>query len=189
MFFVCRLANRMDDCFYISCYGLRWNTKLIKMPLFSNKFSPKTIPVRKLDTSVLRNEFGSDYAAKELSIDIQPLKLKFGDFEVSFEDGHWIPGMTCTYMLSYFLENSIYILYLKVLYSVASGKAALTHKENIRLRKELEQLEEENNMLRLKFEVLLDMMTDKTVEAEQQAEIQRSQSMGSLKQKNKKYKW
>ncbi|CAF4845828.1 unnamed protein product [Pieris macdunnoughi] len=132
------------------------------MPLFSNKFSPKSIPVRKFDTSVIRNEFGSDYAAKELSIDIQPLKLKFGDFEISFEDGQWIP---------------------------ASGKAGLTHKENIRLRKELEQLEEENNMLRLKFEVLLDMMTDKTVEAEQQAEIQRSQSMSSLKQRNKKYKW
>ncbi|CAG4983226.1 unnamed protein product [Colias eurytheme] len=132
------------------------------MPLFSNKFSPKTIPVRKQDTSVLRNEFGSDYASKELSIDIQPLKVKLGEFEISFEEGQWIP---------------------------ASGKAGVAHKENIRLKKELEQLEEENNMLRLKFEILLDMMTDKTVEAEQQADIQRSQSLGSLKQKSKKYKW
>ncbi|XP_038212089.1 protein chibby homolog 1, partial [Zerene cesonia] len=132
------------------------------MPLFSNKFSPKSIPVRKQDTSILRNEFGSDYASKELSIDIQPLKVKLGDFEISFQEGQWIP---------------------------ASGKAGAAHKENIRLKKELEQLEEENNMLRLKFEVLLDMMTDKTVEAEKQAEIQRSQSLGSLKQKSKKYKW
>jgi hypothetical protein len=44
-------------------------------------------------------------------------------------------------------------------------------------------------MLRLKFEILLDMMTDKTVEAEQQAEVQRAQSMGSLKMKSKKQRW
>lgn len=53
------------------------------------------------------------------------------------------------------------------------------------MKKELEQLEEENNVLRLKFEILLDMMTDKTVEAEQ-AEIQRAQSLSSLKAKGKK---
>lgn len=70
----------------------------------------------------------------------------------------------------------------------ASGKAGAAHKENIRLKNELERLEEENNMLRLKFEILLDMMTDKTVEAEQQ-ELQRAQSMGNLKQKGNKKKW
>ncbi|KPJ19697.1 Protein chibby-like 1 [Papilio machaon] len=133
------------------------------MPLFSNKFTPKTIPVRRNDTSVIRNEFGSDYAAKELSIDLSPLKIKLGDFEVSFEEGQWIP---------------------------ASGRAGAAHKENLRLKKELEQLEEENNMLRLKFEILLDMMTDKTVEAEQQQQedVQRAQSLSSLK-KTKKQKW
>lgn len=62
------------------------------MPLFSNKFTPKTIPVRRNDTSVIRNEFGSDYASKELSIDLSPLKIKLSDFEVSFEEGQWIPG-------------------------------------------------------------------------------------------------
>ncbi|KOB52157.1 putative leucine-rich protein, partial [Operophtera brumata] len=128
------------------------------MPLFSNKFSPKTIPVRRQDTSVIKNEFGSDYASKELSLDIAPLKLKLGDFDVSFEDGQWIP---------------------------ASGKAGTAHKENLRLKTELDRLEEENNMLRLKFEILLDMMTDKTVEAEQE-QMQRAQSLGSLKQKSKK---
>ncbi|XP_072931876.1 protein chibby homolog 1 [Epargyreus clarus] len=132
------------------------------MPLFSSKFTPKTIPVRRQDTSVLKNELGSDYASKELSIDIGPLKLKLGDFEITFEDGQWIP---------------------------ASGRAGAAHKEVIRLKKELERLEEENNMLRLKFEILLDMMTDKTVEAEQQAEIQKAQSLGSLKVRKKKEKW
>ncbi|XP_041978436.1 protein chibby homolog 1 [Aricia agestis] len=128
------------------------------MPLFSSKFTPKTIPVRKQDTAVLKNEFGSEFASRELSIEVPPLKLKLGDFEVTFDEGQWIP---------------------------ASGKAGVAHKENIRLKKELEQLEEENNMLRLKFEILLDMMTDKTVEAEQ--DIQKAQS-NSLKVKNKKNK-
>lgn len=62
------------------------------MPLFSSKFTPKTIPVRKQDTTVLKNELGSDYASKELSLDVNPLKLKLGDFEISFEDGQWNPG-------------------------------------------------------------------------------------------------
>lgn len=75
----------------------------------------------------------------------------------------------------------------RYIFSSASGRAGAAHKENIRLKKELEQLEEENNMLRLKFEILLDMMTDKTVEAEQ--DMQRSQSLGSLKVKGKKQKW
>ncbi|CAH2106248.1 unnamed protein product [Euphydryas editha] len=131
------------------------------MPLFSNKFSPKSIPIRRHDTSVIKNELGSEYASRELSIDLEPLKLKLGEFELSFEEGQWIP---------------------------ASGRAGAAHKENMRLKKELEQLEEENNMLRLKFEILLDMMTDKTVEAEQQ-EMQRAQSLGSLKPKSKKQKW
>ncbi|KAJ2945973.1 hypothetical protein O0L34_g4892 [Tuta absoluta] len=130
------------------------------MPLFSNKFAPRTIPVRRQDTAVIKNEFGSDYAAKELALDVGPIKMKLGDFEMSYEDGQWIP---------------------------ASGKAGAAHKENIRLKKELEHLEEENNMLRLKFEILLDMMTDKTVEAEQY-EMQRAQSLGSLKTK-KKHRW
>nr|XP_021207846.2 major facilitator superfamily domain-containing protein 10 isoform X3 [Bombyx mori] len=75
-----------------------------------------------------------------------------------------------------------------LLTSSASGRAGAAHKENLRLKNELDRLEEENNMLRLKFEILLDMMTDKTVEAEQ-AELQRSQSLSSLKQKSKKSKW
>lgn len=69
------------------------------MPLFSNKFSPKSIPVRKQDTTVLKSELGSDYASKELSLDVGPLKLKLGDFEISFEEGQWIPGKWSKFIL------------------------------------------------------------------------------------------
>ncbi|GBP35687.1 Protein chibby homolog 1 [Eumeta japonica] len=129
----------------------------------SNKFSPKKIPVRKIDTHILKKELGNEYASKELSLDVGPLKLKLGDFEISFEDGQWIP---------------------------VSGRAGAAHKENVELKKELQQLEEENNMLRLKFEIVLDMLTERTVEAEQNAELQRAQSLGSLRNKHKsKQKW
>lgn len=88
-------------CFDYSCIPqlkvylqdqLQYLGSKITMPLFSNKFAAKSIPVRRQDTSVIKNEFGSDYAAKELSLDVGPLKLKLGDFEVSFEEGQWIPG-------------------------------------------------------------------------------------------------
>lgn len=40
-----------------------------------------------------------------------------------------------------------------------SGKVSGTFKENEKLTKEVKRLEEENNLLRLKFDVLLDMVT------------------------------
>lgn len=66
------------------------------------------------------------------------------------------------------------------------GKSGGSTQRNHKTKNELEQLEEENNMLRLKFEILLDMMTDKTIEEQ---EMQRAQSLSSLKQKSKKQKW
>lgn len=65
-----------------------------EMPLFANKFTPKSIPLRKTETSVLKKEFGSDVANKELSLNIEEVKLKLGEFELVFEDGQWIPGMS-----------------------------------------------------------------------------------------------
>lgn len=79
------------------------------MPLFSSKFTPKTIPVRKQDTSVIKKEFGSDYASSELSIDVGPLKIKLGDFEVSFEDGQWIPGNN--YFTTNFKEVNLTLIF------------------------------------------------------------------------------
>jgi hypothetical protein len=74
------------------------------MPLFSSKFSAKTIPVRRQDTSVIKKEFGSDYASKELSLDMGPLTIKLGDFDVSFEEGQWIPGRPIFYLI----KNNIF---------------------------------------------------------------------------------
>lgn len=80
------------------------------MPLFGNKFTPRSIPVRKQDTSVIKNEFGTDYASRELSIDVPPLSLKLGDFEISFEDGQWIPGKSSNGLQNYTFVSRIWSL-------------------------------------------------------------------------------
>ncbi|XP_023290594.1 protein chibby homolog 1 isoform X5 [Orussus abietinus] len=47
-----------------------------------------------------------------------------------------------------------------------SGKAAETFKENERLHIEMKKLREENNLLKLKLEVLLDMLSRTTAESQ-----------------------
>ena len=43
-------------------------------------------------------------------------------------------------------------------FALESGKVGSTFKENEKLKKEVRRLEEENNLLKLKFDVLLDMV-------------------------------
>lgn len=43
-------------------------------------------------------------------------------------------------------------------FALESGKVGGTFKENEKLKKEVRRLEEENNLLKLKFDVLLDMV-------------------------------
>ncbi|CAK9796696.1 Protein chibby homolog 1 [Anthophora plagiata] len=107
------------------------------MPLFSNKFSPKKTPSRKAGISLANKDFNSKSIEKEFGLNIGPIRLKLGDQETIFEAGSWIPE---------------------------SGKIGGTYKENERLKKEIKRLEDENNLLKLKFEVLLDMLTQKTAE-------------------------
>lgn len=80
---------------------------------------------------------------KELGPNIGPIRLKLGDQETVFESGSWIPE---------------------------SGKIGGTYKENEKLKKEIKRLEDENNLLKLKFEVLLDMLTQTTAECHSQKE-------------------
>ncbi|XP_075231887.1 beta catenin antagonist chibby [Lycorma delicatula] len=73
-----------------------------------------------------------------LVLDIEPIKIKLGEQESVFEDGDWIP------------ENGI---------------IGEKHKENEELKNCIQRLEEENNLLRLRAEILLDMLTQTTAEA------------------------
>ncbi|XP_043282564.1 protein chibby homolog 1 [Venturia canescens] len=107
------------------------------MPFFTNKFSPKKIPTRKADVSLANKDLSPKRIERELGPDIGPIKLRLGDQEATFDEGLWIPE---------------------------TGKASGTFRENEKLRKEVKKLEEENNLLKLKFELLLDMLTETTAE-------------------------
>ncbi|XP_031833096.1 beta catenin antagonist chibby [Nomia melanderi] len=107
------------------------------MPLFSNKFSPKKTPTRKVGVFLINKDLSPQRIEKELGPNVGPIRLKLGDQETVFESGVWIPE---------------------------SGKVGGTFKENEKLKKEIKRLEEENNLLKLKFEVLLDMLTQATAE-------------------------
>ena len=105
------------------------------MPLFPNKFSPKKIPSRKPDPNSGRV---IDSSPQDISANIAPIKLQLGDQEAVFENGQWIPE---------------------------TGPVSGKHKENEKLRSVIQHLEEENNMLKLKTEILLDMLTQTTAES------------------------
>ncbi|XP_015521601.1 protein chibby homolog 1-like isoform X3 [Neodiprion pinetum] len=108
------------------------------MPLFSNKFSPKKTPTRRAFVSLANKDLSPKRIEKELGPDVGPIRLRLGDQETVFDSGQWIPE---------------------------SGKVGGTYKENERLRKEVKKLEEENNILKLKFELMLDMLTQTTAES------------------------
>ncbi|XP_054008829.1 protein chibby homolog 1 [Hylaeus anthracinus] len=113
------------------------------MPLFSNKFSPKKTPTRKAGVFLANKDLSPKRIEKELGPNVGPIRLKLGDQEAVFESGLWIPE---------------------------SGTIGGTFKENEKLKKEVKKLEEENNLLKLKFEVLLDMLTQTTADFHSQKE-------------------
>ncbi|XP_015434058.1 PREDICTED: protein chibby homolog 1 [Dufourea novaeangliae] len=113
------------------------------MPLFSNKFSPKKTPTRKAGVFLVNKDLSPQRIEKELGPNVGPIRLKLGDQEAIFESGLWIPE---------------------------SGKVGGTYKENEKLKKEVKRLEEENNLLKLKFDILLDMLTQTTAEFNSQRE-------------------
>ncbi|KAL2724517.1 protein chibby 1 [Vespula squamosa] len=100
-------------------------------------------PTRKVSTFLINKDLSPKRIEKELGPDIESIRIRLGDQEAVFENGLWIPE---------------------------SGKVSGTFKENERLKKEIKRLEEENNLLKLKFEVMLDMLTQTTTEAQSQKE-------------------
>ena len=64
------------------------------MPLFGNKFSPKKSVPRK-SPSLSNLNLDADQSAQEFGFDHGPIKIRLGNNEVTFEDGHWVSGELC----------------------------------------------------------------------------------------------
>ncbi|XP_037547268.1 protein chibby homolog 1 [Nematolebias whitei] len=110
--------------------------KSLKMPLFGNTFSPKKIPPRKSASLSSLHTLDRSTREVELGLEYGPPTMNIGGQSWKFEEGQWI---------------------------TESG-GNMSSREMVRLRKRNVQLEEENNLLKLKIEVLMDMLTEATVE-------------------------
>ncbi|XP_060270256.1 protein chibby homolog 1 isoform X3 [Ovis aries] len=102
------------------------------MPLFGSTFSPKKTPPRK--SASLSNLHNLDRSTREveLGLDYGTPTMNLAGQSLKFENGQWIA------------ETGI------------SG--GVDRRETQRLRRRNQQLEEENNLLRLKVDILLDMV-------------------------------
>ncbi|XP_062859860.1 protein chibby homolog 1 isoform X1 [Trichomycterus rosablanca] len=108
-----------------------------KMPLFGNIFSPKKTPPRK--SASLSNLHTLDRSTRELELGLEygaPV-MNIGGQSLKFEDGQWI---------------------------IESG-GNVSSKELQKLKKRNLQLEEENNLLKLKIDLLFDMLSETTAES------------------------
>lgn len=106
------------------------------MPLFGNTFSPKKVPARKAASLSSLHSLDRSTREIELGTDYGPPSMRIGGQMWKFEDGEWI----------------------------TEGGGTVSNKEMQKLKKMNLQLEEENNLLKLKIELLMDMLTETTVQ-------------------------
>eukprot|EP00072_Mus_musculus_P046288 XP_006521547.1 PREDICTED: protein chibby homolog 1 isoform X1 [Mus musculus] len=99
-------------------------------------------PCRKLQASSgfrLRRQLDRSTRELELGLDYGTPTMNLAGQSLKFENGQWVAD------------------------SVISG--GVDRRETQRLRKRNQQLEEENNLLRLKVDILLDMLSETTAES------------------------
>ncbi|KAG7506617.1 hypothetical protein JOB18_010958 [Solea senegalensis] len=106
------------------------------MPIFGNTFSPKKIPPRKSASLSSLHTLDRSTREIELGLEYGPPAMNIGGLSWKFEEGQWV--------------------------SESGGNTS--GRELRRLKKRNAQLEEENNLLKLKIELLMDMLTETTVE-------------------------
>nr|XP_035958152.1 protein chibby homolog 1 isoform X4 [Halichoerus grypus]XP_035958153.1 protein chibby homolog 1 isoform X4 [Halichoerus grypus]XP_035958154.1 protein chibby homolog 1 isoform X4 [Halichoerus grypus] len=109
------------------------------MPLFGNTFSPKKTPPRK--SASLSNLHNLDRSTREveLGLDYGTPTMNLAGQSLKFENGQWI--------------------------AEAGINGGVDRREAQRLRRRNQQLEEENNLLRLKVDILLDMVPPRWTDA------------------------
>ncbi|XP_004634677.1 protein chibby homolog 1 [Octodon degus] len=123
------------------------------MPLFGNIFSPKKTPPRK--SASLSNLQTLDRSIRdvELGLNYGTPTMNLAGQSLKFEKGQWI--------------------------AEAGIGGGTEQRETQRLRRRNQQLEEENNLLRLKVDILLDMLSETTAECHlMEKELEELKSVG-----------
>ncbi|KFO81717.1 Protein chibby 1, partial [Cuculus canorus] len=105
------------------------------MPLFGSTFSPKKTPPRKCASFSNLQLLDRSTREIELGLEYGTPTMNLAGQSLKFENGQWV---------------------------AESGSFTGDRREMQRLRKRNQQLEEENNLLRLKVDVLLDMLSETT---------------------------
>ncbi|XP_053912478.1 protein chibby homolog 1 isoform X1 [Cuculus canorus] len=105
------------------------------MPLFGSTFSPKKTPPRKCASFSNLQLLDRSTREIELGLEYGTPTMNLAGQSLKFENGQWVAD---------------------------SGSFTGDRREMQRLRKRNQQLEEENNLLRLKVDVLLDMLSETT---------------------------
>ena len=104
----------------------------------SKKFSPKKATRRKAASLTNLASLDVSQRAQEFGLDYGSASLKLNGADFKFEDGVW---------------------------QSESGVGGVPHKEMMKLKKENTRITEENNMLKLKLDILLDMLAETTAES------------------------
>ncbi|NXM73391.1 CBY1 protein, partial [Serilophus lunatus] len=108
------------------------------MPLFGNSFSPKKTPPRKWASLSNLHFLDRSTREAELGLEYGTPTMNLAGQSLRFEKGQWVSE---------------------------SGTFVGDRKDLQYLRRRNQQLEEENNLLRLKVDVLLDMLSETTAES------------------------
>ncbi|OBS69444.1 hypothetical protein A6R68_02062 [Neotoma lepida] len=137
------IAVATVDAVWVEKVGIALDSGFVDapgMPLFGSIFSPKKTPPRK--SASLSNLHSLDRSTRELELglDYGTLTMNLAGQNLKFENGQWVAD------------------------TVVSG--GVDRRETQRLRKRNQQLEEENNLLRLKVDILLDMLSQTTAESQ-----------------------
>ncbi|KER28941.1 hypothetical protein T265_13480 [Opisthorchis viverrini] len=124
------------------------------MPLFAKRFSVPKFPSRKAASMTNLSQLDSVTRSQEFGLDFGPIRTRLSGRNLVFRDGNWI------------VEGG------------DTQNAAKLDRESFRIKKENHQLVEENNLLKLKIDILLDMLAETTAEVHLQGnEIENLRAM------------
>ncbi|BHF73737.1 Tetraspanin-33 [Sparganum proliferum] len=127
----------------------------LKMPLFQKKFSLPKLPSRKASSMTNLSQLDASTRSKEFGLEYGVVKARLSGRNLVFDKGKWIVDSLA--------QNG----------ESETAPSSEIARECNQIKNENKKLIEENNLLKLKVDILLDMLTETTAEVHlQETEIQ-----------------